>query len=169
MNLGTVIAYWGSPNADGTVTSPEGTWLLCDGRTVNRTDCRALYNIINDTYGQGDNETTFNIPNLQCRFLRGLDPSGTVDPDVHTRTAMNTGGNAGAAIGSCQGAQTGPHLHKLSGFFSVQGAGCDNHDVVDNNPASGEGNCMTDVSGGPNVQPKCALVNFIILAQPPSR
>jgi microcystin-dependent protein len=38
--------------------------LLCDGAEVSRTTYEALYLVIGTYYGEGDESTTFNLPNL---------------------------------------------------------------------------------------------------------
>ena len=48
-------------NNTGTVP-PE--FLACDGKEVSRTTYSMLFNIIGTYYGDGDNITTFNLPNL---------------------------------------------------------------------------------------------------------
>ena len=57
-------------------TAPTG-YLSCDGAAVSRTTYAALYTAIGDTYGAGDGSTTFNLPNLQGKFLRGWTSSNT--------------------------------------------------------------------------------------------
>ena len=61
-------------------------FLECDGSEVSRTTYADLYAVIGDTYGAGDGSTTFLLPDLRGQFLRGLDESGTVDPDGAGRT-----------------------------------------------------------------------------------
>lgn len=41
---------------------PDG-WLLCDGSLVSRTEYSELFAIIGESYGAGDGETTFALPN----------------------------------------------------------------------------------------------------------
>ena len=60
---GAVIPFAGS-------TAPQG-YLLCDGREVSRADYPYLFDVIGTTYGRGDGSTTFNLPNLQDRFVQG--------------------------------------------------------------------------------------------------
>lgn len=64
---GAVIPYAGSSAPDG--------WLLCDGRTVSRTTYAALFAVIGTTYGAGDGNTTFALPNLQGRVAAGTSSS----------------------------------------------------------------------------------------------
>lgn len=83
---------------------PEG-WLLCNGQAVSRSTYAALYGVIGDTYGPGDETTTFNLPDLQGKVPVGLGGSpfgllGTIygnltilDPDhqhqnLHTHTTI---------------------------------------------------------------------------------
>jgi len=76
-------------------SAPTG-WLLCDGSAVSRTTYSTLFSIIGGLYGAGDGSTTFNVPNLQGKFLRGY-LSGT-----------------SAAIGATQAGNVGDHTHDLS-------------------------------------------------------
>jgi microcystin-dependent protein len=102
---------------------PTG-WLVCDGTAVSRTIYAALYAIIGTTWGAGDGVSTFNVPNLQNRFLVGAGnfgfatlggatnftlsiaqlPSHThtiTDPGhTHTDFAASSTNTAGAAAGA---------------------------------------------------------------------
>lgn len=51
-------------------SSPAG-WLLCDGSAVSRATYSALFAIIGEAHGEGDNSTTFNLPDYRGAFLRG--------------------------------------------------------------------------------------------------
>lgn len=64
-------------------TPPEHA-LACDGAAVSRAAYPELFGAIGTTFGAGDGSTTFNLPDLRGRFIRG------------------TGGNA-AALGVKQG------------------------------------------------------------------
>lgn len=67
--VGVVQAFAGN-------TLPDG-WLACDGSAVSRTTYADLYAVIGDTYGAGDGNTTFNLPNLVDKFIEGSSTSGT--------------------------------------------------------------------------------------------
>lgn len=54
----------------GTV-APQGC-LFCDGSAVSRTTYAELFSVIGTTYGAGDGETTFNIPDLSGRVVIGV-------------------------------------------------------------------------------------------------
>ena len=99
----------------GAETPPSG-WLECNGATVSRTTYAALFAAIGTTWGSGDGATTFHLPDLRGRFLRGFDHAVGRDPDKAARTACNSGGNTGDHVGSVQAENVGPHVHpgKLS-------------------------------------------------------
>jgi len=111
MPAGAIQAYAGT-------AAPTG-WLLCDGSMVSRTVYSALFAVIGESFGEGDNASTFHLPDLRGRFLRGRDAGAARDPDAAGRTAMNTGGNTGDNIGSIQGQATATnglthnHNHQL--------------------------------------------------------
>lgn len=62
--IGTILPYAGS-------TAPEGT-LVCNGAEVSRTTYAELFAAIGTTWGAGDEETTFNVPDLRGYFIRGV-------------------------------------------------------------------------------------------------
>lgn len=104
---GTIIAYGGS-------TAPEG-WLLCDGQTVERTTYASLFAALGTAFGSGNGLTTFHLPDLRGRFLRGRNASSGFDPDATSRTALNSGGNTGDQVGSLQTDAVQKHKHTDSG------------------------------------------------------
>lgn len=61
--IGKIIEFAGS-------TVPAG-YLLCDGSAVSRTTYASLYSVIGDSFGDGDGETTFNVPNLMDKVVVG--------------------------------------------------------------------------------------------------
>ena len=67
MPVGNISAYWG-------LVSPNSNYLVCDGSVYNTTTYPDLFILL------GVNTT----PDLRGYFLRGLDASTTVDPDVRT-------------------------------------------------------------------------------------
>ena len=94
--IGTVTAFAGKLEK-----IPAG-WLLCDGSAVNRTTYAALFEVTDISWGAGDGTTTFNLPDLRGRFLRGVDGDAGIDADKTLRSAYNNG-NSGNAVGSYQG------------------------------------------------------------------
>ncbi|MCP4133544.1 MAG: hypothetical protein GY754_21425 [bacterium] len=102
---GTIVPFAG-PEAN----IPEG-WLLCDGDSVSRDTYAALFQAIEASWGSADG-SSFNLPNLQGRFLRGLDASGSIDPGA--RVNLYTGGNSGFTVGSYQDDAFQNHAHQWS-------------------------------------------------------
>ena len=89
---GTIMPF---PNAQAD-SIPDG-WLLCDGEAINRGTYGNLYSLLGDTYGSGDGANTFNIPDLQEWFIKGVDSTsmstdaGTeVSSSVHFQNASYT-------------------------------------------------------------------------------
>ncbi len=103
--IGTVVAFAG--------TTPPSGWLLCDGSEINRTTYIDLFNVIGVAYGYGNNATTYNLPDLRGRFVRGVDGAAGNDPDKATRIVSNTGGNAGNMVGSLQDDAFQGHIHQI--------------------------------------------------------
>lgn len=103
----------GAIQAYGGDTIPNG-YLLCDGSAISRTTFAALFGAIGTKHGNGDGSTTFNLPDYRGRFLRGKDFATGRDPDAAGRTAMQTGGSTGDAVGSIQDDQLGTHGHGVS-------------------------------------------------------
>jgi microcystin-dependent protein len=139
------------------MTAVPSGWLACDGTPVSRATYATLYTTIGNTHGVGDGTTTFNLPDYRGRFLRGLDGSAVRDPDNATRTAMNTGGNTGNAIGSVQGDQVGPHTHAISTLSAAGASGT---------PAAGSGItsalASTNSNGTSESRPINAYVAYFI-------
>lgn len=53
--VGSLMPYAGT-------TPPDG-WLICDGSEISRTTYARLFSVIGTTYGAGDGNSSFNIPN----------------------------------------------------------------------------------------------------------
>lgn len=90
-------------------TPPEHA-LACDGAAVSRAAYPELFGAIGTTFGAGDGSTTFNLPDLRGRFIRG------------------TGGNA-AALGVEQGDAIRNITGQLwgRGIQSIDGTSTDRH------------------------------------------
>ena len=85
-------------------TIPEG-YLLCDGSAISRTEYSTLFSVIGTTYGAGDGETTFNLPDLQ-----GKVPVGQDSNDTDFDTLGETGGEKAHTLLE---AEIPSHTHKL--------------------------------------------------------
>ena len=57
--------------------APEG-YLLCNGQAVSRTTYANLFAVLGTTFGEGDGSTTFNLPDLRSRFIKGKEDSETL-------------------------------------------------------------------------------------------
>ena len=151
---GTILPYGGT-------FAPAG-FLLCNGQAVSRTTYADLYTAIGTAFGSGNGSTTFNVPDLRGRFLRGVDGGVGRDPDRATRSAMSSGGNAGDLVGSVQDDAFETHNHAGLGNVSPFGA---YGSVAGAGAFSGAGTFtvgLTSSSGGNETRPTNANVNFII-------
>jgi microcystin-dependent protein len=189
-------AEWSSPTPAGTIqtfgggTVPDG-WLLCDGSAVSRTTYGDLYAKVGTAWGAGNGSSTFHLPDLRGRFLRGRDGGVGRDPDRGSRTASNSGGSAGDNVGSVQSGQVtshshdpgslyaatdGEHQHTWNGYWSCpSGTGRQlrsrlpaSGDPTDDVTNAGEGahthaiTGFTGPTGGNETRPLNAYVNYII-------
>lgn len=173
---GTILSFAGS-------TAPTG-YLVCDGSTVSRSSYANLYSVIGDSFGEGDGSTTFHLPDLRGRFLRGWDNSATNDPDAASRTASNTGGNTGDNIGSLQDHQldshnhstntTGAHVHTTnfaqtswkvgtgSTFYNIDSSGGTVSTRSSGAASNGNHSHTITSAGGNETRPVNVAVNYII-------
>lgn len=126
----------------GASSAPSG-WLFCNGAAVSRTTYAGLFAAIGETFGSGDGTTTFNLPDLRAKFVRGWAASNptydagrvfgsTQDEDylghAHTITLTSAGGHTPAGTISGDGSHThtvaiaanGAHTH--TGTASQGGA-----------------------------------------------
>jgi microcystin-dependent protein len=89
--VGSIIDYAGT-------SAPTG-WLLCYGQAVSRTTYSALFAIIDEIYGEGDNSTTFNLPDLRGRVTAGQDDMGGSSANRLTGVTGSVNGDTLAAAG----------------------------------------------------------------------
>jgi microcystin-dependent protein len=137
----TAAPDYADPDADGLVGEPHawlsdtlpanGKYRFCDGSAVSRTEFSLLFARIGTVGGVGDGSTTFNLPNLQDRFLVGAgsdadwndigDTGGSKTGAVtasgfssfdggDVTNAENTAGNQ-VLLGAGVGAAASPHTH----------------------------------------------------------
>lgn len=91
---GLIYPYAGS-------TAPTG-YLMCDGAAVSRITYADLFEAIGTTYGAGDGETTFNVPDL-----RGRVPLGS-------STDYALGSTGGEASHTLQESEMPSHSHTMN-------------------------------------------------------
>lgn len=148
MPTGVVLPFGGT-------SAPNG-FLIADGTAVSRTEYAALFAVIGTSFGIGDGSTTFNLPDLRGRFIRGVDGSAGNDPDSSGRTATN-GGNGGNNVGSIQPDAYKSHSHTLSSGDSGSYGGPN----VQSRGGSAS-TATTSGSGGTETRPKNIYMNYII-------
>lgn len=121
--VGTIIV-----SAQNSGTPPRG-YVACDGTTYSRTAAQFadLSSAIGTAWGNNNTATDFKVPDLRGVFLRGVDGGRNFDPDRNSRTASNTGGNAGDAVGSSQDHAFHQHNHTFSASGNTGNAGTHNH------------------------------------------
>ena len=66
--VGTIIM---SPLLD-LQTTTSNKYLMCNGQAVSRTTYSALFDKFGELFGAGNGSTTFNLPNYNGMFLRGM-------------------------------------------------------------------------------------------------
>lgn len=140
---------------------PAG-WFECDGSEVSRTIYADLFNAIGTAWGNGDNSTTFNLPDMRGMIPRGYNhgkAAGNFDPDAASRTESGTGGATGDNVGTYQVDRNKAHTHNVfpQDVGAGTGAGSLSH-------ASGpNGSTVTTTSnGGSDARPQNVAVMFII-------
>jgi microcystin-dependent protein len=98
--VGTVISFAGP--------SVPNNYRLCNGAQLPRIEYNELFEAIGTIYGEGDGSTTFNLPNLNNRFIQGSNTVGAI---------MKAG------LPNITGAlSTTPYGGTLSGAFVEEGA-----------------------------------------------
>lgn len=104
--VGSMTIFAGS----GSVV-PDG-YLLCDGQAVSRADYAELFSVIGTTWGAGDGETTFNVPDM-----REVAPVGVGQSD------RTEGAHDAFALGEFKDDQLQSHTHSYTGATTVISAG----------------------------------------------
>lgn len=152
--IGEVTMFAGS-------TAPYG-YLICNGSQVSRTTYAALFAIVSTSFGQGNGTTTFHLPDLRGRFVRGLDGAAGNDPDAASRTAMNTGGATGNNIGSVQADAFEAHTHDVA--YSDGSIAISTEIIARETNEEPNNTEESSSTGGSETRPKNAYLNFIIKA-----
>lgn len=91
---------------------PNG-YLPCDGRAVSRTEYSALFNVIGTSFGNGDNVSTFNVPDMRECVPVGIGTSSRANIVAHDTYAL----------GQFKDDQFQGHKHKIELQYNNDGAG----------------------------------------------
>ena len=84
-------------------TAPNG-WLVCNGDTVSRSAYSDLFKVIGTTYGAGNSNSTFTLPDMRGRCPIGVG-TGT------SLTARTLGSNVGAETATLADTNLPSHTH----------------------------------------------------------
>ena len=160
MQRGAIVAFCFSKTPDG--------YLKANGAAVSRTVYRKLFDLLGTFYGPGDGATTFNLPDLRGRFIRGFEEGLGLDPG-RVFGSMQSSQNLAHGHAARSDAQ-GEHIHGLiksagsnntpGGFVSPANAG---NAVVNTEPAGRHSHTITvDPSGGNESRPVNIALNYCI-------
>lgn len=111
--VGEIIMFSGSDE-------PQD-WLFCDGRAISRQTFEELFAVIGTTFGAGDGETTFNIPDFKGRFPIGTGAISAGDSAAESYWGGATAGSVNVPLGQRAGEawhtlttnQMPSHIHKF--------------------------------------------------------
>lgn len=111
--------------------APDG-FIPCDGRSLNKQEFKNLYELIGDIFGA--DATTFRIPDLRGKFVRGYDNSGIYD--------------CNHPFGEYQEDAFQGHSHRTEwGELTVNGNGTHNHSLYGDSRSNIE-TSSGSISGG---------------------
>lgn len=138
--VGSVVAY------AGTTASLPGNWRICNGEELSRHDFRELFNRLGTAWGPGNSTTTFNIPDLRGRFVRGVD-DGTMR-DKGPRGPIKGGALSPTEVGTLELDALQTHIHAATQSAADGGH---NHPVqIQRTSISGSNGSRDNDQGGNN-------------------
>ena len=148
--IGAIIPFGGS-------VVPSG-YLLCNGQAVSRTTYAELFAVIGTAFGKGDENTTFNVPDLREAVPKGVGLNGK--SSVHYD-------EDGVALGEFIEDRVQDHLHRTKLYNQNFQVGSENVAPVTENGGSGVGTVGDIVVGrhGATTEVKAVGANYIIKAK----
>ena len=120
--IGTITAW-------STNTAPKG-WLICNGGAISRTTYINLFNVIGTTFGTGDGNSTFNLPNGKAFY--GTRP--LVIPDADKRYFPEINLNTHVVWGNCE---TGNYIRNSTNTYIIFSSDCRSFSGVGNPSSAG--------------------------------
>ena len=115
MIVGSLITVAYDTGGTIQVDAAGRSWKRPDGSLLLVADYLDLYGIISNRYGDTTPGVNFRLPDFRARFLRGWDPTGTLDVDVASRTIPGPGATS-TEVGTVQAENFMPHTHPIPGF-----------------------------------------------------
>jgi microcystin-dependent protein len=158
--VATILMYGGG-------TAPNG-WLFCDGSAQLRTSFPELFSEIGTSFGEGDGNTTFNLPDLRDRFPLGQGAMGGTDAGLIDLFDTGVGDANGEAEQFLSVPQLPSHNHNIQLFEGGGGPINAFTQAIEGGPVASveSGTDIKNTGGGEghnNIPPFLAL-NFIIKA-----
>ncbi|CAM4755969.1 unnamed protein product [Rotaria magnacalcarata] len=75
----------------GNASSLPKDWLFCHGQALSREEYQRLFSVIGVSFGPGNGQTTFNVPDFRGRFPLGLDSRRNETPGIrHSGASTHT-------------------------------------------------------------------------------
>lgn len=151
---------------------PSG-WLLCDGKEYSRKNYANLFAVLGETWGKGDGQTTFNVPDLRGMFLRGLDSGKEIDKGRLLGSRQEESFKSHTHEGKTD--STGKHQHSLllidnlvmtleNGEYKKYIATVFNKNILTNSVGEHEHKVLLQKTGGDETRPVNMAVVYAVKA-----
>jgi hypothetical protein len=105
-------------------------WRECNGDDLSIANYTALHNVLHETWGTRNMNTSFKIPDFRGQFLRGWNHGSNNDPDANNRAVADPtnpqpgwAGNDGDKVASTQPDVLQNHAHDVQGCYVQTGQG----------------------------------------------